>query len=201
VAHCLTGKPVPPSTVAAALNALLPPDVRIRAAAAAAPDFHARFSAVARTYRYRIARTRTLDPFRYRYVYAVWRELDSEAVDRASRSLVGVHDFSSFARHLDPDEPATREVYEASWSREPGEWTFMIRANGFLRTMVRTIVGTLLEIGAGRRPAEDIERLLLVRDRGAAGVTAPASGLELAEVAYPLPSDGSQDEQLFSIKW
>jgi tRNA pseudouridine38-40 synthase len=77
----------------------------------------------------------------------------------------------------------------------------MIRANGFLRTMVRTIVGTLLEIGAGRRPAEDIERLLLVRDRGAAGVTAPASGLELAEVAYPLPSDGSQDEQLFSIKW
>lgn len=201
VAHCLPGKPVGPATVAAGLNALLPPDIRIRSVAAVRPEFHARYSALSRTYRYRIARNRVVDPFRYRWVHAVWGDLDGDAMEEAAGRLVGEHDFTALASDPEPEGGGTREVYEASWSRGAGEWVFTIRASGFLRAMVRTIVGTLLEVGSERRPLSDIERILAGRDRAAAGPTAPASGLELAQVAYHPFEEGSQDEQLFTVKW
>lgn len=199
VAHFLTPRHPQTDTLEAGLNALLPPDIRVLAIEAASPRFHARYSARRRTYRYHISRLRTASPFDHRYVYGFRAALDADAVDRATRQLRGVHDFSSFCAGAAEAGDPVREVYEARWERTDAAWMLTISANGFLRSMVRTIVGTLLDVGTGRRPWTDIDRVLEARNRSVAGRAVPPTGLRLVRVDYGEESGNQVENNNLSI--
>ncbi len=147
--------------------------------------FHARYSAKSRLYRYDILNRETRSAIEGRFCWHVRRTLDSEAMNEATQYLVGVHDFASFASADRDDEGSSvREVREIGVCRN-GEHVFLtIKANAFLRSMVRTIVGTIVEVGLGTRPGSDIREILGARDRTRAGKTAPPQGLCLVEVEY-----------------
>ena len=168
-----------PERVADALNAALPDDVAVVASEPAPDGFHARFSARSRTYRYRVLTRRTRSPFEDRR--ALWRPrpLDEAALREAAALLVGEHDFRAFTPAETRHHVFVRVVEEAVWEREDDFLHFTITAESFLRHMVRTLVGTMLECA----PSE-IEPLLAGRSRDAAGSTAPPWGLYLERVAY-----------------
>ena len=166
------------------INALLPDEIRVVSIEEVSPEFHARLSAVAKTYEYHLWRLPVVPPFQCRYVYAVGYFLDHDAMDRATVQFCGEHDFTAFCAKATASSDLVREVYEASWERSDQEWVFRIRGNGFLRYMVRTIVGTLLEVGKGRREPDEIGDLFRAKDRSRAGPSAPAQGLHLTEVEY-----------------
>ena len=166
------------------LNALLPQEIRVSSIEEVSPEFHARRSAVAKTYQYHIWRLPVVPPFQYRYVCAVGYFLDQEAMDRATVQFCGEHDFTSFSATAASSTDRVRTVHNASWERSDEEWVFRIRGNGFVRYMVRTIVGTLLEVGKGRIDADAIGDIFEAKDRSQAGPSAPAGGLHLIEVEY-----------------
>jgi tRNA pseudouridine38-40 synthase len=179
-----------------ALNALLPPSIRVVAAEEMGPDFHARWQAQAKTYRYRIFRGRVLPPFDYRRVLHYPWPLDEAAMAEAARRFEGEHDFSSFAASSgseddDRDRQMVREIYSSEIVREPDreEIAFVVRGRSFLRYMVRKIVGTLIEVGKGRLVPDDIPRLLELRDRSQSGPTVPPEGLYLVSLEFPDPTD------------
>jgi tRNA pseudouridine38-40 synthase len=189
---------MPPATLVLALNARLPEDVRVLDAEEADPGFHARYSAKAKTYRYRLATGTLADPFGWRYAWRVRTPLDAEAMREAAVALVGSHDFASFQAAGSAVGTTTRTVRDARVRSAPaGEglpWGALalrapvlhveITADGFLRHMVRTIVGTLVEVGQGRRPVSGLAEAIAARDRASAGPTAPAQGLFLVDVDY-----------------
>lgn len=167
-----------------ALPRMVPADMAVRAVRAAPPNFHARFSATGRLYSYRLIGER--DPLLRRTHYELpGRPLDMEAIQAASEALLGEHDYASFckASSLEPDRSVCR-VRRAQWQPEGRGWCFHIQADRFLHSMVRSIVGTLVEIGRGRRPTDAIPAILEARRREAAGHLAPAHGLCLEEVEY-----------------
>ena len=174
------------------LNRMCGPDVAVLAIEHVPGDFDARFSALAREYHYMIRNAPEPDVFRRHVSWHVPDPLDVDAMAEASALLVGEHDFASFCtratRIVDGAPraaPTTRRVLHARWSSpEPGLLLFDIAANSFCRQMVRSIVGTLAEVGRGRRPAGDIPRILAARDRATAGQVAPPHGLCLQSVAY-----------------
>lgn len=184
VANVETIRTMDTGAVLRGANALLPREIRVLAVEEADPEFHARRSALSKAYQYRIWRNPIVSPFECRYVYAFRYPLDETSVDRASRCFQGTHDFTSFCATATETEDRIRTIYEAEWTRSDTEWTFHIRGNGFLRYMVRTIVGTLLEIGQGRISIEQLPAIFEARDRQAAGPTVPASGLHLMKVEY-----------------
>lgn len=170
------------------VNAVLPADIRVLRIEAAAAGFDARFGALWRRYRYRIA-DRTPDPLQRHMVLAVRRHLDVAGMDQAVGQLVGEHDFGSFCKPR-PGATTIRAVRSASWRREPSELVVLdITADAFCHSMVRSIVGACLEVGAGRRPPAWVAQLLAAPSRAAAPPVAPAHGLVLEEVRYPADSE------------
>lgn len=178
-----------PATLGRALNAVLPEDVRVIGVEEMAADFHARFSATGKTYEYRIVNASFVDAFLYRYVWHVPQKLDIEAMGTAAAPLVGRHDFAAFQGN-----PEGAVVHSTVRRIEGIEWeggrayneplVVRLTGDGFLRHMVRNIVGTLVEVGVGRwdhrRPGEVLES----GNRALAGPTAPARGLFLVSVRY-----------------
>jgi tRNA pseudouridine38-40 synthase len=167
-----------------ALNALTPRDISITAADIVADDFDPRRAARSRTYVYRIWNARWPSPFWRRYAWHLPQPLDHDAMHAAAAALVGEQDFSAFqAADCDAENPV-RRVLRSEVERDAPLLTYTVEATAFLRHMVRTIIGTLVEVGRGDRPADDLPRLLATRDRAQAGATAPACGLCLQRVSY-----------------
>jgi tRNA pseudouridine38-40 synthase len=166
------------------LNSRLPEDIRVLAARVAPAGFHARKSARGKIYLYRVYTGRVISPFRAPVYHHRPRGLDLDAVARAMRLLEGKHDFTSFCAHAAGEKNRVRTLRVCRMTRRGHQLHFRLEADGFLHHMVRNIVGTLLEVGDGNRPAESIPALLAARDRRLAGPTAPARGLTLLRVLY-----------------
>jgi tRNA pseudouridine38-40 synthase len=186
----VTESSVPTANFVKALNAVLPASVRVLEVEEAAPDFHARKSARAKTYRYRICRTAICSPFLARYVWHYPFPLDEQAMVRAAGLVEGEHDFTSFAA-VDPERGRedvaisnVRRIFSSGWERQGDEFAYTVKGSGFLHHMVRNLVGTFILVGKGTLQTEDVTRILEARNRSAAGATAPASGLYLVNVEY-----------------
>jgi tRNA pseudouridine38-40 synthase len=173
------------ATLLRALNANLPPAVRVFDVSAVADGFHARFSAIGKTYEYRIWNGAAVPPMLRLYSWHLPQPLDVPAMARAARAIPGEHDFAAFQGAGSATHTSIRRVTASAWRRAAdGSLVFEITGEGFLRHMVRSLVGTLVEIGHGRRDASDVARLLDTRDRADAGRTAPPEGLFLVKVEY-----------------
>jgi tRNA pseudouridine38-40 synthase len=172
----------------ATVNRLCGPHVVVTSAAVADPDFHARFSARARRYRYRLLRAGVPDPFRAETTWWVPEPLDEAAMAAGADELVGEHDFASFCRRPkhQPEASLFRRVTEASWSRRPDdELWFEIEADSFCHQMVRSVVGLLVDVGRGRRPTAAVGEVLRAADRAVHRADlAPPGGLVLIDVRY-----------------
>jgi tRNA pseudouridine38-40 synthase len=186
----VTQSSVPTGNFLKAMNDILPASVRVLEVMEAPPDFHARHSARAKTYRYRIYREAICPPFLARYVWHFPYPLCEEKMVRAAALVVGEHDFTSFAA-VDPergreDSPASnvRNIFSSSWERLGEEFIYTVRGSGFLHHMVRNLVGTFILVGKETLQVEDVTRILGARNRSAAGATAPANGLYLVGVEY-----------------
>ena len=176
----------PPDVIARALNASLPPEVRVTSVEDAADDFHARFSARAKTYRYVIRNAPMVSPFERAYVWHLQDALNRDAMREAAAMLVGTHDFGAFRSVGGNVRTTIRTITESGFKPQddPGLLTYEITGDGFLRHMVRAVVGTLVETGRGQRPLSSIPALLAGRNRAEAGATAPPQGLFLVRVDY-----------------
>jgi tRNA pseudouridine38-40 synthase len=175
---------IDPAALARALNATLPDDVRVASVEEAATDFNARFSATGKVYAYRIWTGPFLPPFERRYFWHVPASLDVDRMREAGRALGGTHDFSAFRAAGSDATTSERTIRELQVDFEAERVIVTIAGDGFLRYMVRAIVGTLVEVGQGRRPVEGVAAALASRDRSQAGPTAPARGLVLVRVEY-----------------
>ncbi len=190
VATFTTESPIPAQNLVKALNDVLPSSIRILEAAEVPLEFHARKSAHAKTYRYRIYRGAICPPFLARYVWHYPYPLDEEAMRQATGFVIGEHDFTSFAAvdsergREDETICNVRRIFGSTWERTPEELTYTVWGNGFLHHMVRNLVGTFLMVGKSTLKAEDITKILAARNRSAAGATAPAGGLYLVRVEY-----------------
>jgi len=204
VATFVTGSSVPTANFVKALNDILPAAIRVLEVTEAPADFHARHSARAKTYRYRIFRGSICPPFLARYVWHFPYPLDEDAMTQAAGLVVGEHDFTSFAA-VDPErggagEEASqdnvlenvrektpgnvRRIFSSTWERRGEEFVYTVRGSGFLHHMVRNLVGTFILVGKGTLRVADVTRVLEAKSRSAAGATAPASGLYLVGVEY-----------------
>jgi tRNA pseudouridine38-40 synthase len=190
VATFATESTIPTENFGKALNDMLPPSIRVLGVEEVAAEFHARKSARAKTYRYRMYRGAVCPPFLARYVWHYPYSLDEAAMVQTASLVSGERDFTSFAA-VDPergreDAPISnvREISASTWERQGDEFVYTVRGNGFLHHMVRNLVGTFLLVGKGTLKSEDITRILEARSRSSAGATVPASGLFLVKVEY-----------------
>jgi tRNA pseudouridine38-40 synthase len=172
------------ATVQRALNAVLPPDIRVTDVEDAPLDFHARFGARSKCYRYQIANTPVASPFVRAYCWHVPEPLDRGAMREAAAALVGTHDFAAFQSAGTEVHTSVRTLTRSEWSDEGPLLVYEVAGNGFLRHMVRAMVGTMVEVGRGWRPASQVAALLAGGSRPEAGGTAPPHGLALARVEY-----------------
>ncbi len=198
VANFKTHSPLSPGEFQRALNALLPPSIRIIDAEEVGIDFHARWSALSKTYRYRIFRGRVVPPFYWRYVHYDPFPMDFEAMAESARQFEGEHDFTTFAASTGSDEDdreraVIRTIYRSELQRvaredpasEAEEWVYVVRGKSFLRYMVRKMVGTLFDVGRGKLKPADISALFALRDRSKSGPTMSPQGLCLEKIEYP----------------
>lgn len=165
------------------LNRYLPGDISVSGIRRVLPDANARFSAISRTYTYFVSRVK--DPFRQETSWFIHGKLDIEAMNRASAILLNHSDFTSFSRLHSDNKTNICKIYSAGWEIEENMLIFTIKADRFLRNMVRAIVGTMIEAGKGRIEPEEFERILVSKNRSSAGMSAPARGLFLTDIEYP----------------
>ncbi len=165
------------------LNALLPKDISISGLRKVKPEFHARFDALSRSYEYYLSLER--DPFLAHLHYRFYGQLDLDAMNTAAQYLLGEHDFSCFSKSKTQTHTNLCSVTQASWTKEGSVLKFDVSANRFLRNMVRAIVGTLIEVGEGKRNVDSIPELIASKSRSKAGLSVPAQGLFLSGIEYP----------------
>ncbi len=176
---------IAPDVIVRSLNAKLPQEIRIKSAEAVPASFHARFSARSKTYRYRLSNADVPSPFDRAYVWHVPGALDVDAMAAAARLVEGRHDFAAFQTVGGAGGPTERVITRSTLQAgDAGLITYDVTGEGFLRHMVRAIVGTLMEVGRGRQRPEWIRDVIASRDRAQAGRTAPAHGLFLVRVDY-----------------
>ena len=191
VATVAVDSPIPVANLVIALNDILPPAIRVLEVTEVPENFHARKSAKAKTYRYRIYRGDICPPFLARYVYHHPYPLDEAAMRAAGAMVEGEHDFASFAA-VDPERERenaqvsnVRTIFSSQWERQGDEFLYTVRGSGFLHHMVRNLVGAFLLVGKGTLDAAALRRILAACDRSAnPGATAPAAGLYLVNVEY-----------------
>lgn len=192
VCHFDSGKPIPAEKWVAALNRVLPKDLRVKQANRVSNQFHSRFSALDRTYRY-VLYVGPPDPRAERFAHPVSRKLDLGTMQESARVFEGTHDFRAFTEELDPGvENTVRTIFRSRISISRNEVRLTLRGTAFLRGMMRRMAGGILEAGLGRRSPQDLAKLLdpNVRDRLQWPVVLPAAGLTLVRVRYgPHPID------------
>lgn len=165
------------------LNSFLPPDISITRIFQVKDDFHARFDATYRTYEYYISLEK--NPFTQDFAWQHWkRPLDIHPMNEACKILFEYEDFTSFAKLKTDNKTNICKIYKAEWEQNGNELKFTVSANRFLRNMVRAIVGTMVEIGAGKMKPEDLRKVIENKNRNSAGTSAPAQGLFLVDVGY-----------------
>jgi tRNA pseudouridine38-40 synthase len=184
VASFVTSSRIPAGALVRALNSVLPPDIRIFSARAVAAGFHARASALSKTYRYQIYRGPVLPPHLAREHFHYPYPVDLELMKRGAELLVGTHDFASFAARGGAGKKTVRHIFRCGFRSLGHRLIFTVEGNGFLHHMVRNMVGTLLELGRGQLSLDRVAALFELRDRTLAGFTAPAHGLILVKVQY-----------------
>ena len=166
------------------INGIIPREIAVYRIIAVPPDAHARFYAISRTYHYRIATKK--NPFTVDFAYHFYRPLDVKKMNEAASILLEYKDFTSFSKLHGDAKTNLCDISKAQWLDDNnGELRFEITANRFLRNMVRAIVGTMIDIGRGKYPPDEIRRIILEKKRGAAGASAPPQGLYLARIEYP----------------
>jgi tRNA pseudouridine38-40 synthase len=176
---------IPLAKLPLAINSQLPEDVRVMEARAVSMDFHARFSARGKQYRYTVFNHRSMDPLLRRTAWHVPKRLDLPAMRQAAAHFKGKRDWAAFANNRNYEmESTVRTLHRCELRKQGSVLTFIIEGDGFLYKMCRGIVGTIIQVGEGRFAAADIPRMLETRDRSMAGMTAPAHGLILWKVFY-----------------
>lgn len=184
VAHFDSEKTLDTHLVADKLNRLLPPDISVYRLRAVKPDAHARFDAVSRTYKYYV--TTAKSPFNRQYRCRLFQQPDFERMNEAARTLFDYTDFTSFSKlHTDVKTNNCRMMHAAWTQVDEVTWVFTIRADRFLRNMVRAVVGTLLEVGRGKLSVEGFRRVIEQKDRCKAGTSVPGNALFLVDISYP----------------
>jgi len=184
VAHFKAASAIPIHKIPRALNALLAEDIAIKKAEEMYPDFHARFDAKEKHYRYYIFNSKSRDPFKEKYSWRVPYRLDVPLMRREASILIGEHDFRSFQAKDKRERSSVRNIFYIDITKRKNSLIIDIAANGFLYNMVRNIVGTLVELARGYFPPGSMQKILKNKDRRTAGPTAPAKGLFLVEVKY-----------------
>ena len=188
VAHVRVRSAMPCERLWRSANALLPRDLALISLRDADPSFHAQFRAARKRYRYRMFTGAVVPPFIRPYVHHVRHAVALSRMRQEAQALRGRHDFAAFARAGGKERRTTSRVLtEVRLTRRGEELWLDVEGNGFLHTMVRSIAGTLLDVGRGRRPTGTVRRMLATRSRTLAGTTAPARGLTLVSVAYQHP--------------
>ena len=190
VAHFDSDELLDTTSVTDKLNRLLPPDISIYRVCRVRPDTHARFDATARTYKYYV--TTSKYPFNRQYRWRLYNQLNYERMNEAARILFEYNDFTSFSKLHTDVKTNNCDIQHAGWTQEGDIWVFTIRADRFLRNMVRAIVGTLLEVGRGRLTIDGFRNVIEAKDRCKAGTSVPGHALFLVDVTYP--------EELFPVE-
>jgi tRNA pseudouridine38-40 synthase len=185
VANFKTKSQLNTHSIQKALNSLLSPDIVIQGIEEVEERFNARKQSKSKVYEYRILNRDLRSAFHHEYAWHIPQRLDLEEIKKATRILIGEHDFSSFRSVGSPTRTAIRRVIRAEWKRgQDGFIQFEVEANGFLKQMVRALVGTLVEVGRGKIDFEGFQEILESKDRKMGGPTAPAHGLFLRELNY-----------------
>lgn len=184
VAHFDTQSSIPAEKFAPALNGVLPKDIKIIMSKQVGEDFHARFSAKRKTYRYTVYESEQARPLLDRYATKLAVKVNDIEMAKACQKFIGKHDFKCFLASGSEIKDTVREIYSANIERDGDKIHFTVCGNGFLYNMVRIMVGTLVKVGEGKLSAEDVENILTLGDRSKAGATMPARGLTLLSVEY-----------------
>ncbi len=179
-----TNSRMPGEKISFALNSRLPEDIIIQESREVEKDFHPRFNKSSKTYEYRVLNRKINVPTKRLYTHFYYMNLDLDKMRNAAQFLIGEHDFRSFCAPKTQVTDFVRTIYDINIEKVGDEISIVIKGNGFLYNMVRIIVGTLLEVGRGFIPPEEVKEILEAKDRTKAGPTAPAKGLSLVEICY-----------------